>query len=212
MRFKFQSLHAKMGSLHDLLEPHLTGDRGGHLPPGSGPRPPAHQRARRRDHRAGGAGAGHPRQPGEGLRGPADQARAAAVRATASANQPTPAAAVDSSAGAGVRRRRQAPRLEEAQLQAFFRKYSEAHLKALGTPPKATADQLRAKLEKLLAGQRLDKVELDVSVDDGQDPRPRPPAALAAPPSHVLAGQRGDRPGGRRYLVATASVVGSLCA
>jgi hypothetical protein len=60
------------------------------------------------------------------------------------------------------------PRLEEAQLQAFFKKYSEAHFQALGTPPRLTPAEMRAKLEKLLAGQRLDRVELDVSVVEGK--------------------------------------------
>jgi hypothetical protein len=60
------------------------------------------------------------------------------------------------------------PRLEEAQLQAFFKKYSEAHQQALGMPPKASPEQLRQKLERLLAGQRFDKVELDVSVEEGK--------------------------------------------
>ncbi len=59
-------------------------------------------------------------------------------------------------------------RLDEAQLQTFFRKYTEAHVKALGTPPRATPEQLRGKLERLLAGQTFDRVELDVSVEDGK--------------------------------------------
>jgi hypothetical protein len=38
----------------------------------------------------------------------------------------------------------------------------------VGTPPKVTAEQLRGKLEKLLEGQSFERVELDVSVDNGK--------------------------------------------
>ena len=60
------------------------------------------------------------------------------------------------------------PRLSDEQLTTFYRKYAEAHVQTLGTPPKATPDQLRGKLEKLLEGQTFEKVELGVSVEGGK--------------------------------------------
>jgi hypothetical protein len=61
-----------------------------------------------------------------------------------------------------------APRLGAEQLAAFYRKYADAHQRALGAPPKATPEQLRGKLEKLLEGQTFDRIELDVSVEGGK--------------------------------------------
>jgi hypothetical protein len=61
-----------------------------------------------------------------------------------------------------------AARLSEAQVQTFYRKYSEAHLKAVGAPLRITAEELRGKLEKLLAGHALDKIEIDVAVEGGK--------------------------------------------
>jgi hypothetical protein len=61
-----------------------------------------------------------------------------------------------------------ASRLGAEQLAAFYRKYAEAHQRAVGGPPKVTAEQLRGKLEKLLEGQSFERVELDVSVDNGK--------------------------------------------
>lgn len=61
------------------------------------------------------------------------------------------------------------PGLRPGALEAFYRKYVEAHTKAAGAPPRATLEQMRAKLEKdlprILADQRCDRVELDVAVD-----------------------------------------------
>jgi hypothetical protein len=91
----------------------------------------------------------------------APRGQAPAEPAAAVAPAPAAPAAPAAAAVAGGR-------LDEAQLQAFFRKYSEAHMQALGTPPRATLDQLRGKLDKLLAGQPLERVELDVSVEDGK--------------------------------------------
>jgi hypothetical protein len=59
------------------------------------------------------------------------------------------------------------PRLSEEQLQSFYRRYAEAHQKT-GTPLRATAEQLRDRLEKLLAGQTFAKFELDVAVEGGK--------------------------------------------
>jgi hypothetical protein len=61
-----------------------------------------------------------------------------------------------------------AARLSEKQLADFYRRYSDAHKQALGTPPKASPEQLRGKLEKLLEGQSFGKVELDVSFEAGK--------------------------------------------
>jgi hypothetical protein len=61
-----------------------------------------------------------------------------------------------------------ASRLGSEQLAAFYRKYAEAHQRAVGTPPKVTPEQLRGKLEKLLEGQSFERVELDVTVDGGK--------------------------------------------
>ena len=60
------------------------------------------------------------------------------------------------------------PGLSEEQLQSFYREFVQVHQQAAGVPPKATAEQLRGKLEKLLAGQSFENVELDVAVEGGK--------------------------------------------
>jgi hypothetical protein len=61
------------------------------------------------------------------------------------------------------------PGLRPGALEDFYRKYVEAHTRAAGAPPKASLEQMRAKLEKdlprILADQRCDRIELDVAVD-----------------------------------------------
>jgi hypothetical protein len=90
----------------------------------------------------------------------AAEAATAAAQAASAAPEP-PAAALPPA-------RPPASRLGAEQLAAFYRKYAEAHQRAVGTPPKVTAEQLRGKLEKLLEGQSFERVELDVSVDNGK--------------------------------------------
>ncbi len=89
----------------------------------------------------------------------APTAPAAPATSAAPARPAVPAAPAPSAA---------ASRLSDKQLAAFFQKYSEAHHKAVGAPPRATPEQLRDKLEKLLAGQALDRIDLDVSVEGGK--------------------------------------------
>jgi hypothetical protein len=85
---------------------------------------------------------------------------------------PAPPAAVGAKPAGPVRATPPPPpaaaRLSEKQLADFYRRYAQAHQQALGTPPKATPEQLRGRLEKLLEGQSIGKVELDVSFESGK--------------------------------------------
>ena len=64
------------------------------------------------------------------------------------------------------------PGLSQGALEDFYRKYVDAHTRAAGVAPKASLDQMRAKLERdlprILAEQGCDRVELDVAVDGGK--------------------------------------------
>ena len=61
------------------------------------------------------------------------------------------------------------PALRPGQVEAFYEKYVAAHRAATGAPPKASLEQVRAKLQKdlgsVLAAKNVKGVELDVVVD-----------------------------------------------
>ena len=64
------------------------------------------------------------------------------------------------------------PGLREGALEDFYQRYVKAHIEAVGAPPKATLDQVRAKLQqdlpRILADKRCDRIELDLAVDNGK--------------------------------------------
>ena len=97
-------------------------------------------------------------------------ARAAAPAAAAAA-KPAPAA---SAASGSVDRvgRAALPGLRDGALEDFYKRYVKAHTDALGAPPKASLEQMRAKLQqdlpKILTQQNCNRVELDVAVDGGK--------------------------------------------
>jgi hypothetical protein len=91
------------------------------------------------------------------------QAAARAGTATPSAAPPTtprPAAAAA------------LPGLRDGALEDFYQRYVKAHTEATGGAPKASLEQMRAKLQqdlpKILAQQNCARVELDIAVDGGK--------------------------------------------
>jgi hypothetical protein len=87
--------------------------------------------------------------------------RAAAAPAPAKPAAPRPSAAAP-----------ELPGLREGALEDFYQRYVKAHTDTLGAPPKASLEQMRAKLQqdlpKILAQQNCARVELDVAVDGGK--------------------------------------------
>ena len=85
---------------------------------------------------------------------------------------PTPATRAAARAEAAAVTAAGLPGLRAGALEDFYRRYVDAHVKAVGAPPKASLDQMRAKLQqdlpKILSDQRCERVELDVSVDGGK--------------------------------------------
>jgi hypothetical protein len=63
------------------------------------------------------------------------------------------------------------PGLAAGDLEAFYDRFVAAHQSAVGSPPKATLDQMRAKLQSelpKLLGDKGGRVVLDVEVADGK--------------------------------------------
>ena len=118
---------------------------------------PPHGRRGGSDHRAGGPGAGHPGQPGQGLRRAADPGARRAARRRRRPRPSRPAARARRAPAAAPPARPPAPRLGAEQLAAFYRKYAEAHQRAVGAPPKATPSSCEASCEKLLEGQSFER-------------------------------------------------------
>ena len=78
-------------------------------------------------------------------------------------------------------------RLGEEQLQSFYR-HTPRPTAGPGRTPKATAEQLRGKLEKLLQGQTSSKFELDVAVEGGKVKRARQAGPVTERRSRLLSG------------------------
>jgi hypothetical protein len=97
-----------------------------------------------------------------------NQQAAARAGAPPAATSPAPAAAAVRPALAP----QALPGLREGALEDFYQRYVKAHTDAVGAPPKASLEQMRAKLQKdlpkILAQQNCARVELDVAVDSGK--------------------------------------------
>src|SRR6185295_9014893 len=63
------------------------------------------------------------------------------------------------------------PGLAAGDLEAFYARFVQAHQTASGAPPKATLEQMRAKLQNelpKLLGEKGGRVVLDVEVEGGK--------------------------------------------
>jgi hypothetical protein len=89
-----------------------------------------------------------------------------AARAASASFASTPAVARPAAAPQAL------PGLRDGALEDFYQRYVKAHTDAVGAPPKASLEQMRAKLQqdlpKILAQQNCARVELDVAVDGGK--------------------------------------------
>jgi hypothetical protein len=89
-----------------------------------------------------------------------------AARAVSASSASTPAAPRPAAAPQAL------PGLRDGALEDFYQRYVKAHTDAVGAPPKASLEQMRAKLQqdlpKILAQQNCARVELDVAVDGGK--------------------------------------------
>jgi hypothetical protein len=96
-----------------------------------------------------------------------NQQAAARAGAPPAATSPVPAAAARPVAATPS-----LPGLREGALEDFYQRYVKAHTDAVGAPPKASLEQMRAKLQqdlpRILAQQNCARVELDVAVDGGK--------------------------------------------
>jgi hypothetical protein len=64
------------------------------------------------------------------------------------------------------------PGLRSGELEDFYTRYVKAHRDATGAPPKASLEQMRARLEqdlpRILAQQQCQRIKLDVAIEGGK--------------------------------------------
>jgi hypothetical protein len=109
------------------------------------------------------------KQAGAPAVSPAAAPAAAASPATAPPGAPRPAAAPSPPPPPAAPA---LPGLRSGELEDFYTRYAKAHQDATGAPPRATLEQMRAKLEqdlpRILAQQQCQRIKLDVAVEGGK--------------------------------------------
>jgi hypothetical protein len=100
-----------------------------------------------------------------------DAKGAAATKAEAGKTAPPPSAGRSAAAASPAAAAGDVPGLAPGELEAFYVRFSEAHQRTLGAPPKASLEQMRAKLRaelpKLIAAEG-GRVTLDFAIENGK--------------------------------------------